>query len=106
MAPTDTIAATALQARKGVIAHFSGHQATTPEAALTYQPQRHAERRALSYLMARGVMHLTEDGRYWLDTLAADEWRRENRTRAAWMVGGAAAAVAGLAVWRELRKRR
>lgn len=104
--PSPTIADTALQTRKGTIEHFAAAGATSPETALIYQPQRHAERRALSYLMSRGIVRLTQEGRHWLDEVAAAEWRRENRTRAAWMIGGAAAALAGLVIVRRYGKDR
>lgn len=94
--PSPTIADTMLQTRKGLIEHFTAAGATSADRALTYQPQRHAERRALSYLMSREIMRMTQEGRYWLDQEAAEQWRRENRTRTAWMIGGAVAAVAGL----------
>ncbi len=105
-AVTPTIADTMLRARRLVIDHFSEAGATAAESALTYQPQRHAERRALSYLMGRQVVRMTQEGRYWLNQSAADQWRRDNRTQTAWMIGGAVAAVAGLLIVRRLRKDR
>ena len=106
MASSPTIADTMLRARGGVIEHFARAGATSADAALSYQPQRHAERRALSYLMSREVLRMTQEGRYWLDEAAAKQWRRENLTRTAWMIGGAAAAVAGLVLLRRHRKDR
>jgi hypothetical protein len=101
-----TIADTMASARSGVINHFARAGATSAEAALTYQPQRHAERRALSYLMSRNVVRLTQEGRHWLDEAAAEQWRRDSRTRTAWMVGGAVAAVAGFLILRSRRGNR
>ena len=92
---TPTIADTMLRARRFVIAHFTEAGATATEHALTYQPQRHAERRALSFLMGKQVVRMTQEGRYWVDEAAAEQWRRESRSQALWMAGGAAAAVAG-----------
>ena len=103
---TPTIADTMLRARRAVVEHFSSAGATNAQGALTYQPQRHAERRALSFLMGRQVVRMTQEGRYWLDEAAAEQWRRDNRTQTAWMVGGAVAAVAGLLIVRRLRKDR
>jgi glucuronate isomerase len=105
MATSPTIADTMLQTRRGLIDHFTSAGATSADAALTYQPQRHAERRALSYLMSRQIVRMTQEGRHWLDEAAAQQWRRENRTRTAWMIGGALAAVAGLVAIRSYRAR-
>ena len=56
--------------------------------------------------MAQGVVQLTEDGRYWLDQGAAEEWRRNSRAQAALIAGGAVAAL-GVALWlRRSRKNR
>ncbi len=103
---TPTIADTMLRARRAVIEHFTAAGATSAEGALTYQPQRHAERRALSYLMGQDVVRMTQEGRYWVDEAAADRWRRESRTQTAWMIGGAAAAAAGYLLLRRYRRDR
>ncbi len=103
---TPTIADTMLRARGAVIDHFTAAGATSAEGALTYQPQRHAERRALSYLLGQEVVRLTQEGRYWVDEGAADRWRRESRTQLAWMVGGAAAAVGAYLLLRRSRRDR
>jgi hypothetical protein len=106
MPTTLTIADIAQRARAGVVAHFVDHEATTAERALTYQPQRHAERRALSFLIGRGVVQMTDEGRYWVDEAAAAAWRRSATTNTALLVGGTVAAVAGLLVWRRYRRNR
>ncbi len=98
-----TIAATMLNARRSVIDHFVDAGATSAGAALTYQPQHHAERRALSYLMGREVVRLTQEGRYFVDEASATVWRRENATRTALIVGGSLAALAGFIAWRRYR---
>lgn len=100
-----TIAEIAQHTRSDVAAHFLDADATTPDAALTYQPQRHAERRALAYLMGKGVVRLTQEGRHWIDAEALATWRRETTTRTALIAGGTLAAVAGLVLWRRYRKR-
>ena len=95
-----TIADTMLRARMAVIGHFTAAGATAEDGALTYQPQRHAERRALSYLVGQEVVRMTQDGRYWVNEAAADRWRREKNSQAAWMIGGAIAALAGYLILR------
>lgn len=90
-----TIAGTMSQARTDMIDHLRGAGATAEGDAVTLQPQRHSERRALSFLTGRGIVRLTGEGRYWLDEEAEAAWRRESRTRTGLMILGAAAAVAG-----------
>ncbi len=101
-----TIAAAMRRGRRSVIEHLTSVRATSADGAVTYQPQEHAQRKGLSYLMAQGIVNLTEDGRYWLDQGAAEEWRRNSRTQAALIAGGAVAAL-GVALWlRRSRKSR
>lgn len=100
-----TIAEIAQRSRSEVVAHFLNASATAPENALTYQPQRHAERRALAYLMGNGVVRLTQEGRHWIDADAAAAWKRDTTTRVALVAGGTLAAVAGLVLWRRYRNR-
>lgn len=100
-----TIAEIAQRSRSDVAAHFLDAGATSPDNALTYQPQRHAERRALAYLMGQGVVRLTQEGRHWIDADAAEAWKRETTTRVALIAGGTLAAVAGLVLWRRYRNR-
>lgn len=101
-----TIAAAMRRGRRLVVDHLTQVGATSADGAVTYQPQDHPRRKGLGYLMAQGIVHLTEDGRYWLDQAAADEWRRNSRTQAALIAGGAVAAL-GVALWlRRSRKSR
>ena len=101
-----TIAAAMRRGRRSVVEHLTSVRATNANNAVTYQPQDHSLRKGLSYLMAQGVVQLTEDGRYWLDQAAAEEWRRNSRAQAALIAGGAVAAL-GVALWlRRSRKNR
>jgi hypothetical protein len=93
-----TIAAAMRRGRRGVIEHLTSVKATSADGAVTYQPQEHGLRKGLSYLMAQGIVNLTQDGRYWLDQAAAAEWRRNSRTQTALIAGGAVAAL-GVALW-------
>lgn len=102
---SSTIAATMLRARRGVIDHFTGADATSADLAVVYQPQRHAERRALSYLLGQDVVRMTQEGRYWVDEQSASAWRRQSATRSAWIVAGALAAVAGAVALGRYRNR-
>ena len=81
-----------LRARKDTVRHFQNVAATSADQAVTYQPQRHLQRRALSYLLGKQVVRLGDDGRYWLDEIAAAEWKRSMRTRTAVIAGGVLAA--------------
>ena len=98
-----TIAAAMRRGRRSVVEHLTRVGATGPDGAVTYQPQEHPQRKGLGYLMAQGIVHMTEDGRYWLDQAAVEEWRRSSRTQAALIAGGAVAAL-GVALW--LRRQR
>ena len=101
-----TIAAAMRRGRRSVIEHLTSVGATSADAAVTYQPQDHSLRKGLSFLMAQDVVQLTQDGRYWLDQAAADEWRRNSRAQTALIAGGAVAAL-GVALWlRRSRKNR
>lgn len=91
------------RARKDTVRHFRDVGATSADAAVTYQPQQHLERRALSYLLGKEVVRLGNDGRYWLDEAAAATWKRETYTKAALIAGGAAAAI-GAVLWLRRRK--
>jgi hypothetical protein len=102
----DTIAETALRARKALIARLTELGAVSAEAATAYRPERHVERRALAYLSSKDVVRKTEEGRVWLDRAAADQWRRQNFTRSALIAGGVAAAVLGTLAWRRYRQKR
>ena len=93
-----------LRVRKDTVRHFRELGATSPETAVTYQPQRHLERRALAYLTGKQVVRLGDDGRYWLDEEAAAEWRRSMRTTTAVIAGGLVAA--GVALFFATRSRR
>lgn len=84
------------RARKDTVRHFRDVGATAPEHAVTYQPQRHLERRALSYLLGREVVRLTGDGRYWLHEDSAAAWKRSMQTRTAMIAGGVVAAGVAL----------
>jgi len=86
-----------LRARKDAVRHFLEVGATSAERAVTYQPQRHLERRALSDLIGREVVRLGPEGRYWLDEAAAEAWKQSMRTRTAVVAGGLLAA--GVAVF-------
>ena len=98
------IASAAARARRETVEHFLGVGATSPDKAVTYQPQQHLERRALSYLMGKGVVLLTEEGRHWLDPEAAERWRRAMRAQNALVIGGVAAGLAAFAFARYRRR--
>ena len=101
-----TIAAAMRRGRRSVIEHLTSVGATSADGAVTFQPQDHSLRKGLSFLMAQDVVQLTQDGRYWLDQAAAEEWRRNSRAQTALIAGGAVAAL-GVALWlRRSRKNR
>ena len=99
------IASALSRARNETVRHLTDVGATSPEQAVTYQPQRHLQRRALSYLVGKGVVLLTDEGRHWVDQEAAASWRRSMRAQNALLVGGLAAGIAAFAVSRYRRGR-
>lgn len=86
-----------LRARKDTVRHFLNVGATSADAAVTYQPQRHLQRRALAYLLGKQVVRLGADGCYWLDEAAASAWKLSTRNKAALVAGGLVAA--GVAIF-------
>lgn len=92
-----------LKARKDAVRHFRDVGATSADKAVTYQPQKHLQRRALTYLVGKQVVRLSDNGRYWLDEEAAAAWKKTTRTRTALVAGSILAA--GLAVFLATRRR-
>ena len=90
------IGAMVLAARKHVANHLIDAGATSPDSAVTYQPGLRLRRKGLKYLTQRGIVTLTEDGRYWTDEAKAAEWRSKVRKRVLVAIGGALAATAAI----------
>lgn len=85
-----------MQAQRKVANHLASVGATSPDAAVSYIPRRRFERKALTYLQAKGVVSLAKGGRYWVDEAKAADLHRATRTRLAVIAGGALAAVAAV----------
>jgi hypothetical protein len=82
-----------------VLAAFREANATSPERAIGYQPQRRLEERYFDALVEFGAIVATDKGTFWLDEAKAAEHTARRRKRAAMIFGGvvaAAAAVLGL----------
>jgi hypothetical protein len=88
--------ALAMIARRRVAEHLIETGATSADSAVTYQPGRRLRRKGLSYLTRRGIVTLTQDGRYWIDEAKYREWHGKVRKRVAIAVGGALAAAAAV----------
>jgi hypothetical protein len=90
-------AAVAVAMRK-VVSHLLSNNAVSPETAVHFIPERHLQRRMLARLIRREVIVETGPDRYYLDVPAYDAWRRGLRRRLALLMGGVAAALAGVAL--------
>lgn len=90
-------AAVAVAMRK-VVSHLMSNNAVSPETAVHFIPDRPLQRRMLARLIRREVIVETGPDKYYLDVPAYDEWRRGLRRRIALLMGGVAAALAGVAL--------
>jgi len=90
-------AAVAVAMRK-VVSYLMSNNAVSPETAVHFIPERHLQRRMLARLIRRDVIVETGPDRYYLDVPAYDAWRRGLRRRMALLMGGVAAALAGVAL--------
>jgi hypothetical protein len=90
-------AAVAVAMRK-VVSYLMSNNAVSPETAVHFIPERHLQRRMLARLIRRDVIVETGPDRYYLDVPAYDAWRRGLRRRVALLMGGVAAALAGVAL--------
>lgn len=90
-------AAVAVAMRK-VVSHLMSNNAVSPETAVHFIPDRPLQRRMLARWIRREVIVETGPDKYYLDVPAYDEWRRGLRRRIALLMGGVAAALAGVAL--------
>ena len=74
-------AAMVAKARREVDQLFFDNEAFSPDRAVEFKPRIDVQRRYLEQLMAEGVVHEAEPGRYWWDLPVYTEMRRQ---RAAW----------------------
>jgi hypothetical protein len=74
-------AAFAARARREVEKLFWDNEAFSPERAVEFNPSAPIQQRYLEQLIAEGVVHEVEPGRYWFDLPAFKELQRK---RLAW----------------------
>jgi hypothetical protein len=74
-------AALAARARREVEQLFFEKDAFSPDRAVEFEPRMPIQRRHLQRLIAEGVVHETEPGKYWFDLPAHKEMQRQ---RLAW----------------------
>jgi hypothetical protein len=82
--------AIAARARRDVENLFLDNNAFGPDRAIGFEPRVGIQQRYLEQLIAEGVIHEVEPGRYWLDLQAYNEMRRQ---RAVWTMRVLVAAV-------------
>jgi hypothetical protein len=84
-------AAIVARAQRDVVSHFMQCNAVNAEAAVSWEPDRHIQRRMLARLVGRRVIVETSPGTYFLDLPSYDRWRRSRRKRVAALMGGVVA---------------
>jgi len=65
-------AAAIARARRDIQHHFFSRDAVRPDRAVDFEPDRMIEQRQFERMQERGIIHRTNDGRYWLDVVACD----------------------------------
>jgi hypothetical protein len=83
-------AAMAAKARRDVENLFFDNNAFAPDRAIGFEPRMGIQQRYLEQLIAEGVVHEVEPGRYWLNLERYNAMRRE---RAVWTMRVIVAAV-------------
>jgi hypothetical protein len=83
-------AAFAARARRELEDFFLDNDAFSPDRAIGFEPRLGIQQRYLEQLIAEGVVHEAEPGRYWFDLPAFQEMQRQ---RAAWTMRVLVAAV-------------
>ena len=74
-------AAMAARARREVEQLFRDNDAFSPDRAIDFDPKMPIQRRYLERMIAEGVVHEVQPGRYWFDMPAYKEMQRQ---RLAW----------------------
>lgn len=87
-----TAAAVIAVARRRIVSRFMSQNAVSAADAVTFEPERQAQRRQFARMRDAGVIEETADGRYWLNVPAYDRWQGRVRKR----VGAALGLVAVL----------
>ncbi|HEX4736776.1 MAG TPA: hypothetical protein VH331_04355 [Allosphingosinicella sp.] len=90
------IAAAAASARRRVLGAFREADATSPERAIGFQPQRRMEERYFDALVDCGGIVGTDKGTFWMDEAKVAQHTARRRKRAAMIFGGVLAATAAL----------
>jgi hypothetical protein len=83
----------AARARREVENLFLDNDAFSPDRAVEFDPAAPIPRRYLEQLIAQGVVHEVEPGRYWFDLSAYKEMRRQRLVWALRVLAGAAVVV-------------
>ena len=76
-----TAAAVVARARREVLELFFDKEAFSPERAVDFEPRMDVQRRYLEQLIAEGIVHEMEPGRYWFEMEA---YREQQRQKLAW----------------------
>lgn len=92
-------AATAAQARRAVIRHFTAHAATAPERAVGFDPARRVEKRLFREMRDFGAVREASPGRFYIDADRLAYFRanvRRRVVRVALMAGALAAGIVAI----------
>ena len=88
------VAAAVMRARLGIVAQPQDAGATRAETAIAFQPQRRMERKALEFLLRKGLVVEPLPGRYFVLADKAAEWHQAMHRRARLGITTAVALVA------------
>ena len=91
------IAAMVMRARLRIIAQLEEAGATAADRATGFAPQRRLERKALEFLLRRGLVVEPQPGRYFVHSDKAAEWHAAMHRRALFGISAAVALVAAAA---------
>ena len=94
---TPIIAAAVMRARLDIVAQLRDADATSAETAIAFRPQRRMERKALEFLLRKGLVVEPQPGRYFVLADKAAEWHQAMHRRARFGITIAVALVAAAA---------
>lgn len=91
----EKISALAARARGRIVAYFTEHGATKPDAAIPYAPKARLETRLFRRMVDFGLLVEVKQGRFWLDQERLSDFKKESLARVLGAIALAGFAAAG-----------